>query len=162
MPYSAFQVSRRLYLSLMVVILLVAAGLRLHLLEADAPLELSPTQELTLDGPVTIAAGRDRALFGSWDPYPGPLQPYRYYPAMNWLAYVFFSFLGVGYWQAKLISVATGFASIVLVAAFAREHFGRRVSLFSALFMASNYIYVFYNRDPMAYTTVAFGVTLSM
>jgi 4-amino-4-deoxy-L-arabinose transferase-like glycosyltransferase len=146
----------------MVVILLVAAALRLYLLEADAPLDVSPTQELTLDGPVTVAAARDRALYGSWDPFPGPLQPYRYYPGMNWLAYLFFKLIGVGYWQANLVSVVTGFLSILFLAAFARSQFGRRVSLFSALFMAVSFIYIVYNRDPMAYTTAACGVTLSL
>jgi hypothetical protein len=154
--------SRWQYLSGIALILLLASSLRLYYLEADAPIELSPTQELNLDGPVTIAAGRDRAVFGDWDPYPGPLQPYRYYPAMNWFAYVFFAVLGTGFWQANLLSVVSGLLSIVFVTGFANDQFGRRVSLMSGLFMASNYVYVFYNRDPMAYTTVACGLSLTL
>ncbi len=144
------------------LILLLAFALRLHHLTADAPLGISPTPELSLDGPATIAAGRDMALFGEWDAFSGPRQTQIMYPFINWLAFLFFRLLGVSYWSANFISVITSVLSIALVAGFARQHFGRRAALFSAFLLAINYVYIIYNRDPMAYTTVACGMVFML
>lgn len=138
-----------------IFILWLAFALRLHHLTADAPLGISPTPELSLDGPATIAAGRDMALFGQWEAFPGPRQTHIMYPFMNWVAFVFFRLLGASYWSANLISLITGVLSVALTAGFTRQHFGRRAALFAAFFLAVNYVYIIYNRDPMAYTTVA-------
>ena len=159
---SPIALSRHRYLAALLLILLLAFGLRVYELEADAPTDVSPTQELVVDGPATITGGRNRALFGVWEPAPSPLKAHKYYPFMNWLAYAFFSMLGVGLWQANFISVVTGILTVALVAAFAREHFGRRASLLGALFVAVNYVFITYNRDPMAYTTVSFAMVLSL
>ncbi|MBK7918593.1 MAG: hypothetical protein IPJ94_20525 [Chloroflexi bacterium] len=64
-----------------ILILLLAFTMRLHNLTADAPLGISPTPELSLDGPATIAAGRDMALFGQWEAFPGPRQTHIMYPS---------------------------------------------------------------------------------
>ncbi|MBK7178838.1 MAG: glycosyltransferase family 39 protein [Chloroflexi bacterium] len=143
------------YLIAILLILILAFALRLHNLTADAPLGISPTLELSLDGPATIMAGRDMALFGQWQAVPGPHQLEIMYPFMNWLAFVIFRLVGSGYWSANFISVVSGVLSVALVAGFARQHFGRRAALIAAFFLAINYIFIIYNRDPMAYTTVA-------
>ncbi|MCZ7666092.1 MAG: glycosyltransferase family 39 protein [Chloroflexi bacterium] len=144
------------------LILLLAFALRVHNLTADAPLGVSPTLELSLDGPITIAAGRDMALFGDWSAFAGPRQAHIMYPLMNWLAFLFFRLLGVGYWSANFISVVTGLFSVAFIAGFARQQFSDRAALFSAFLLAINYIYINYNRDPMAYTTVACGMTFAL
>jgi 4-amino-4-deoxy-L-arabinose transferase-like glycosyltransferase len=155
-------INPRTYLWSMVAILLLATALRVYALEADLPLHISLSQGPTTDGAVTVGAARDKVLFGSWCPFPTPIDLYPRFPAMSWLAFLFFRTLGVGYWQANLVSAATGLLSIVLIAAFARQQLGRRVSLFSALFMATNYVYVMYNRIPMVYTTLACGMALAL
>jgi len=91
-------ISRRAYLWAMVAILLLAAAMRLYLLTADAPIDLTRSPELNTDGPNTIGAGRDWILFSSQPP------PYVQ-PALSWLAYFCFSLLGIGYCQANLIAV---------------------------------------------------------
>lgn len=147
------------YWAALLLILLLAFALRLHNLTADAPLGISPTPELSLDGPATIAAGRDMALFGRWQSVPGPHQVQLMYPVMNWVAFVFFRLLGANYWSANFISVVSGLLSVALVAGFARQHFSRRAAIFAALLLAINYVFIIYNRDPMAYTTVACAMT---
>lgn len=144
------------------LILLLGFWLRIHHLEADAPLGISPTPELSLDGPSTIPGGRDLALFGGWQPFPGPRPAHVMYPFMNWLAFLFFKALGVGYWQANFISVVLGLLAVALAMGFARQQFGRRAALFAGLFLALNYVLVIYNRDPMAYTAVTTGMMLSL
>lgn len=144
------------------LILLLAFALRVHNLTADAPLGVSPTLELSLDGPNTITAGRNMALFENWDAFPGPRQTHIMYPLMNWLAFLSFRLLGMGYWSANFISVVTGLLSVALIAGFARQQFSDRAALFAAFLLAINYIYINYNRDPMAYTTVACGMTFAL
>jgi len=146
------------FLIILLLILLLAFAMRLHNLTADAPLGISATQELSLDGPATISAGRDMALFGQWNAFASPHAIQIMYPFANWLAFLFFRLLGTSYWSANLISVVTGLLSIALIAGFARQHFSRRSAQFAAFFLAINYIYIIYNRDPMAYTTVSCGM----
>lgn len=139
----------------MVAILLLAAAMRLYLLTADAPIYLTRSQELNTDGPNTIGFARDWVLFGS-------RPPSHIQPALSWLAYFSFSLLGIGYWQANVIAVVSGILAIVFIAAFAQQHFGRRIALFSALLMALNFPYLIYNRTPMVYTPLTCGLALAL
>lgn len=150
-----YKLSRQFYLAGMVTILLLAAALRLYALTADAPIYLTRSQDLNTDGPNTIGFARDWVLFGVQPP---PSQQ----PALTWLAYLFFSTLGIGYWQANVIAVSTSLLAIVFAAAFAHQQFGRRVAFFCALFMALNYPFLIYNRIPMVYTPLAGGLALAL
>ncbi len=160
MPWIDTLQKRKIYLAGMVLILLLAAGLRLYALAADPPVHLSLSQGLNTDGPTTIMAGRNKVLFGAWEPFGGPNRVYYLFPAMSWLGWGVFGLLGVGFWQANFISVLMGLLSVGLLAAFARREFGPRVALLTALFMATDYAYLMYNRVPMVYTTAACGMAL--
>lgn len=148
-------ISYRAYLAGLIAILLLAGAMRLYALTADAPIYLTRSQDLNTDGPNTIGFARDWVLFGT--------KPLPYFqPALTWLAYICFSTLGIGYWQANLIAVTTSLLAIVFIAAFAHQHFGRRAALFSALFMTLNFPYLIYNRTPMVYTPLTFGLALAL
>ncbi len=151
-----------IYLGGMVIILLIATAMRLYALQADPPLHLSLMEGLNDDGAKTVGAARNMVLFGSWYPFPNFSRFYYLLPAISWLGYIFFSLVGVGTWQANFISVAMGLLSIALMAAFACQQFGRRVSLLTALFMTTNTIYLMYNRIPMIYSMMACGVSLAV
>jgi hypothetical protein len=152
---SMTNISRRAYLTGLVAILLLAAAMRFYTLTADAPIYLTRSQDLNTDGPNTIGFARDWVLFGT-----KPL-PYNQ-PALTWLAYFFFSWLGIGYWQANLIAVSSSLLAIVFIAAFAHQHFGRRAALLSALFMTLNFPFLIYNRIPMVYTPLACGLAVAL
>ena len=156
------QVTTRYFYPLIIMTLLVAFALRIYALEADAPYDVSPSQELVLDGPATILGARNMALFGEWEPVESPLKPERYWPGMSRLGLGFFTLIGVGFWQANFISVVTGMLSIAFAAGFAREHFGKPAALFTTFFIALNFIYIVYNRDPMAYTTATAGMMMAL
>ncbi|MDX1617035.1 MAG: glycosyltransferase family 39 protein [Candidatus Promineifilaceae bacterium] len=151
------KLSRPHYLGAIVIIFLLAAALRLYALEADAPLHMSIYPGLSNDGIQTIAAARDKIVFGSWlTPHAMSNRTlYHNFPAMSWLGYLFFRLFGLGYWQANLISVVTGLLAIAFTGAFARDHFGRRTAVLAMLFMATNYLFIVYNRTPIVYTTLA-------
>jgi len=146
----------------MVGILLLATVLRVYALEADLPLHISLSQGATTDGASTVIAGRNKALFGEWNPHGAPRNYLYLYPAMSWLSYLFFYLLGAGFWQANLIPAFAGLLSIVFMAAFARVGFSRRVALLAALFMAISYPFLMYNRTPMNYTPLTCGLAMSL
>ncbi|GIK41670.1 MAG: hypothetical protein BroJett011_55030 [Chloroflexota bacterium] len=149
------KISHRTYLAAFITILLVAAAMRLYALTADAPIYLTRSQDLNTDGPNTIGQARDWLLFGT--------QPLLYnQPGLTWLAYVFFSILGIGYWQANLIAVTSSLLAIVFIAAFAHQHFGRRAALVSAFLMTLNFPFLIYNRIPMVYTPLACGLAVAL
>jgi hypothetical protein len=143
------------------VILLLAFGLRSYALEADAPHHLSVSQGLTTDGANTVFAGRNMALFGRWSPelegFTGRVPAVS---AINLLSYSIFSLLGIGYWQGGLLAVFIALLTISVVAAFARQHFGNRVALFTTLFLTINYAYLIYSRLPVAFTMVGLVMAL--
>lgn len=162
LPEKLLNPSHRTYLWGMVGLLFLAAALRLYALTADAPIYLSNSQGINTDGPITISAARDKALFDSWEPHTYQIKQFYLYPALSWLTYFFFSLLGIGYWQANFAIVVSGLLSIVFTAAFAQEQFGRRVAWLSTLFMAINFPYLMYNRIPMVYTPLSCGLALAL
>ncbi|HET6444780.1 MAG TPA: glycosyltransferase family 39 protein, partial [candidate division Zixibacteria bacterium] len=143
------------------LLLLIAFGLRVYALEADAPHHLSVSQGLTTDGANTVYGGRNKVIFGQWTPeIEGFSSVESTNSAMLWLSYYTFSLLGTGYWQAGFLAVVLGLLTISVVAAFARQHFGQRVALLAAVFLAFNYAFVIYNRLPVAFTLVGLVMAL--
>jgi len=155
-------ISSRTYLWLMVIILLLAAVLRLYALTADLPLHLALGQGPTNDGYRTIGSGRSKVLFGTWTLKGEPPSIYHRYVGMAWLARGAFSLLGTGYWQANLIAVVAGLGAIVFTAAFAHDQFGKGAALLTALFMAVDFVYIMYNRTPMAYAPLTCSLALAL
>jgi hypothetical protein len=137
------------------LVLLLAFGLRSYALEADAPHHLSVSQGLTTDGANAVFGGRNKVLFGQWSPaLSGYAAVDRSRSAMHWLSFVFFSLLGIGYWQGGFLAVLISVLTISFVTAFAKQHFGRNVALFATLFLTTNYALLVYNRLPVTYTLV--------
>ncbi len=151
----------RRYLFLLTAIILIAAALRFYALTADAPFFLSPSQGITTDGATTVGGGRDKILFGDWAAFT-PERFYYKFPAMGWISFAFFQLIGIGYWQANLIPVISGLLTIALIAAYGHEQFNRRVALIAALFMATNYAFLIYNRIPVVYSPLACGMALAL
>jgi hypothetical protein len=162
MQMQTASVQKRLYLFTFVLILILATLLRIYSLEADAPINLSLVRGLTTDGPTTIAAARSKIHFDTWVPETRVYNSYSSFPLMSWLAYSIFYFLDVGYWQANFVSVITGLLSVAMFTAFSARHFGRRMALLTALFLATNYVYVMYNRIPMVYTTLNLAIGIAL
>ena len=80
-------------------------------------------------------------------------------PVFTGLEYVSFSLFGVGVWQARLVSELTGVASVVLLAFGVRRIAGREAGLIAGALLATNYVYVMWNRAAlMEASMVAFMV----
>ena len=153
---------KQTFLPIVIFLWLIAFGLRVHALNADLPFFISWSQGATTDAPVTVAAARNKTLFGEWI-LPGELVPiYPLFPAMSWLTYIFFELIGTGYWQANFVALVMGFLCIAFITTFAKQHFGYRTAFFTTLFLTTNYLFLFYNRVSVVYTPLACMLALAL
>jgi 4-amino-4-deoxy-L-arabinose transferase-like glycosyltransferase len=102
---------------------------------------------------------RNRALYGSWFVDNDAWNPLFIAPVFTGLEYLSFAAFGVGVRQARLVSEIGGIASVLLLALGVRRLAGTRAGLAAGALLATNYVYVMYNRAAIMETTmVAFMV----
>jgi 4-amino-4-deoxy-L-arabinose transferase-like glycosyltransferase len=100
---------------------------------------------------------RNKALVGEWST--DAWNPLYIAPVFTGLEYASFATFGVGTWQARLVSEVTGFLSVILLALGVRRIAGREAGLIAGALLASNYVYVMWNRAAlMEASMVAFMV----
>jgi 4-amino-4-deoxy-L-arabinose transferase-like glycosyltransferase len=100
---------------------------------------------------------RNKALFGVWTT--DAWNPMYVAPVFTGLEYAAFAALGVGVRQARLVSELTGFASVILLALGVARIAGREAGLIAGALLATNYVYVMYDRAAiMEASMVAFMV----
>ena len=100
---------------------------------------------------------RNMALFGRWSE--DEWNPMYIAPVFTGLEYLSFAIFGVGLWQARLLSELAGAASVVLLACGVRRIAGREAGVIAAALVATNYVYVMWNRAAlMEASMVAFMV----
>ena len=95
---------------------------------------------------------RNRALFGQWSL--DRWNPMYLTPVFTGLEYASFATFGVGTWQARLVSEAMGTISVVALALGVAALAGRRAGLIAAALLATNYIYVMWNRAALMEATM--------
>ncbi len=102
---------------------------------------------------------RNRALYGTWFVENDAWNPFFIAPVFTWLEYLSFWAFGVGVRQARLVSVVAGLASVWLLGLGVRRAAGTVAGVIAAALLATNYVYVMYNRAAlMEATMVAFMV----
>lgn len=137
--------SRR-FTFLLTLTLLFAALLRFLYPAADPP--WNPGVGIVWhDEGAWVHNARNRALFGAWtlDEW----NPMYIAPVFTWLEYVSFSTFGVGVRQARLVPELTGLASVLLLALGVRRIAGREAGLIAGALLATNYVYVMWNRAAL-------------
>ena len=87
---------------------------------------------------------RNRALFGAW--VQDAWNPVYIAPVFTGLEYLSFEAFGVGLRQARLVSEAAGVISVLLLALGVRRIAGPAAGLFAGALLATNYVYVMYDR----------------
>ncbi len=102
---------------------------------------------------------RNRALFGQWSL--DRWNPMYLTPVFTGLEYASFATFGVGTWQARLVSEAMGTISVVALALGVAALAGRRAGLIAAALLATNYIYVMWNRAALMEATMTAFMTVS-
>ena len=102
---------------------------------------------------------RNKALFGQWrlDAW----NPVFIAPVFTGLEYLSFSAFGVGVRQARLVSAAAGFISVLLLALGIRRIGGPLAGTIAGLLLATNYVYVMYNRAAIMEALMAAFIVAS-
>ena len=153
----ALTVSRGVYSSVLVAILMIGALMRGLFPAADPPWNPSVGIVWHDEGP-WVHNARNRALFGAWSL--DKWNPMYVAPVFTGLEYLSFRSFGVGVRQARLVSEVCGFAAVCLVALGVGRIGGRLAALVAAALLATNYFYVMWDRTalmegPMAAFMVA-------
>jgi 4-amino-4-deoxy-L-arabinose transferase-like glycosyltransferase len=157
MTTRAYEPSRRMTAGLL-AILAVAALLRGLFPAADPP--WNPTVGVVWhDEGAWVHSARNRALYGSWIVEGDRWNPLFIAPVFSALEYASFALFGVGVRQARLVSELAGVVSVLLLALGIRRVAGVPSGLVAGALLATNYVYVMYNRAAiMEATMVAFMV----
>lgn len=135
--------SDRGFWPVLAVILVLAALLRGLFPLADPPWRSSVGVVWHDEGAWTHNA-RNKALYGTW--VQDEWNPVYIAPVFTGLEYASFAAFGVGLWQARLVSEALGVISVLLLALGVRRITGSLAGLIAAALLASNYVYVMYDR----------------
>jgi 4-amino-4-deoxy-L-arabinose transferase-like glycosyltransferase len=133
----------RKFPTVLVVILVIGAALRLTFPAADPPWR-TPVGIVWHDEGAWVHNARNKALFGEWRQ--DEWNPMYIAPVFTGLEYLSFSAFGVGVRQARLVSELAGLASVLLLALGVRRIAGDAAGLFAGALLATNYVYVMYNR----------------
>jgi 4-amino-4-deoxy-L-arabinose transferase-like glycosyltransferase len=97
---------------------------------------------------------RNRALYGSWFVENDAWNPLFIAPVFTSLEYLSFAAFGVGVRQARLVSEIGGALSVLLLAVGVRRLAGTSAGLAAGALLATNYVYVMYNRAAIMETTM--------
>jgi 4-amino-4-deoxy-L-arabinose transferase-like glycosyltransferase len=142
----------------LVAILVLAALVRGLFPAADPP--SNPTVGVVWhdEGAWTHNA-RNKALFGEWRA--DNWNPMYIAPVFTALEFASFKAFGVGIRQARLVSEVLGWLSVLLLAAGVAHLGGRRAGLIAAALLATNYVYVMWNRAALMETPMTAFIVMA-
>jgi 4-amino-4-deoxy-L-arabinose transferase-like glycosyltransferase len=126
-----------------IAILLLALSLRTVFPAADPPWRMS-VGVVWHDEGAWVHNARNKALFGGWRQ--DEWNPMFVAPVFTALEYASFRAFGVGVRQARLVSEAAGLISVALFALGFRRLAGVNAALIAGALLATNYVYVMYDR----------------
>jgi 4-amino-4-deoxy-L-arabinose transferase-like glycosyltransferase len=148
--------AERHFAAWMLVIAAAALLVRFAYPTADPPWQ-STVGVVWHDEGAWVHNARNKALFGAWSL--DNWNPMYIAPVFSGLEYASFAAFGVGVWQARLVSELTGFLSVLLLAFGVRRVAGAEAGLAAGALLATNYVYVMWNRAAlMEASMVAFIV----
>ncbi len=140
------RLSRRAFVLGLLAILSLAAGLRFVFPAADPP--WNPSVGIVWhDEGAWVHNARNKALFGAWAQ--DAWNPMYIAPVFTGLEYAAFSGFGVGVRQARLVPALAGLLSVGLLALGVRRLGGRHAGLIAGALLATNYVYLMWNRAAL-------------
>ena len=135
----------------MLLALLVGGTLRTLWITADPPTHAS-VGIVWHDEGAWVHNARNKALWGVWRT--DEWNPVFVAPVFTGLEYASFATFGVGTWQARLVPIASGLFAIVCLAMGLRAIAGNRAATIAALLLATNYVFVMWNRAALMESTM--------
>ncbi|MBI2834353.1 MAG: glycosyltransferase family 39 protein [Acidobacteria bacterium] len=145
------RLTRRTFVLGLVAVAVVAAILRGVYLTADPP-TAPPVGVTWHDEGAWTHNARNKALFGHWRT--DEWNPVYVAPVFTFLEYASFATFGVGFWQARLVSVVMGLLSVILLGLGMARVRGPIAGVMAGSFLAVNYVYVMFNRAALMETTM--------
>lgn len=141
---------RRFLVSLL-LLLAVAAAMRLVWLRSDPPVE-GGVGIVWHDEGAWVHNARNRALWGTWRT--DNWNPVFVAPVFTALEFAVFDTLGVGTWQARIVPAVSGLAAVALLVAGLAQIGGRKVALIGGAWLGANYAFVMWNRAALMESTM--------
>ncbi len=148
----------RQYSVALALTVLVALALRCGMALADPPWHAT-VGIVWHDEGAWLHNARNMALFGEWrlDEW----NPMYLSPVFTALEYVSFRLFGVGLWQARLVPALLGTMSVLCLAGAVRQSSDRQSGLIAGMLLATNYVWVMWNRAALLETTMVSFMVLS-
>ena len=142
--------TRRAFVAGLLAALVVGTVLRTLWLRADPP--TSGVGIVWHDEGAWVHNARNRALWHTWRT--DQWNPVFIAPVFTALEYTAFEAFGVGTWQARTVPVLSGLFAIGLLVAGLRAVGGRGAALIGGVLLATNYIFVMWNRAALLESTM--------
>jgi len=146
------------FATLLVLLLTLGAGLRFVFPTADPPWQAAVGITWHDEGP-WVHNARNKVLWGEWST--DRWNPMYLTPVFTGLEYVALSAFGVGQWQVRTVSQVMGLLSILAVALGVAACASRRAGIAAAALLATNYIWVMWNRAALMETTMVAFIAIS-
>ena len=140
-----------------IIIVLLSLTFRVIHITADTPL----LRLFSDEGYKTFDA-RNKTLTGSWNVPPHPPCYLYLHPIFTLVQYVFLSLFGVGYIQARLVSVLLSMGIIMLMFTIMRKHFGDHWAAVAAIFTGFNYYFIMISRTAVIEIPTIFFMMLTV
>ena len=134
-----------------ILIAVAAVTLRAIWLTADPPSD--PTVGIVWhDEGAWVHSARNKALWGAWRT--DNWNPVFVAPVFTALEYASFSAFGVGTWQARVVSIASGLLAVLALGWGLRAAAGMRAALLGSALLATNFFLVMWNRAALMESTM--------
>jgi 4-amino-4-deoxy-L-arabinose transferase-like glycosyltransferase len=150
-------VTRRSFLICLVLILAVGGALRTVWLRADPP--TTSVGIVWHDEGAWVHSARNRARFGVWRA--DDWNPVFVAPVFTALEYAAFEAFGIGTWQARVVPAVSGICAVLGLMAGLAAVGGRRVAAFGGALLATNYVFVMWNRAALMESTMTLFIVLA-
>lgn len=145
-PAAPQDLPRRTFATGLALVLLLAATVRFVYPCADPPWTTT-VGIVWHDEGAWVHNARNKALFGAWTA--DAWNPVYIAPVFTALEYAAFRVTGVGVRQARLVPELCGLVSVWLLALGVARLGGRRAGLIAGALLATNYVYVMWNRAAL-------------
>lgn len=148
----------RRFLAAVLVVVAIGTTMRALWLTADPPSRGRVGVVWHDEGPWTHNA-RNRALWGVWRT--DAWNPVFIAPVFTAFEYVAFRGFGVGTWQARTVPLASGVIALIALVAGLASASGRRAALIGGALLATNYVFVMWNRAALMESTMTMFVVIA-
>jgi 4-amino-4-deoxy-L-arabinose transferase-like glycosyltransferase len=142
--------TRRAFVAGLVAALVVGTTLRTLWLRADPP--VTGVGIVWHDEGAWVHNARNRALWNAWRT--DEWNPVFIAPVFTALEYAAFATFGVGTWQARVVPIVSGLGAMAMLIAGLHAVAGRRAALVGAALIATNYVFVMWNRAALLESTM--------